>query len=76
MKKVIIQYASQVDALVALVKRLARYESKLGMTSEGFFDRYTKGKLADSEEFTEWANDYRQYVAIRKELVDRLQHAA
>lgn len=29
-----------------------------------FFDRFTKGHIEDSEDYTEWANDYRHYLSI------------
>jgi hypothetical protein len=75
-KKKTIEYGSQVDALVALAKRMAIYENKYGRESEEFFDQYTKGLLSDSEEFFEWANDYQHYLAMRGEIEERLQHAA
>ncbi len=76
MRKKTIQFDGPVDALVALTKRLANYESRFDLASEDFFDRFTKGQMDDSEDFTEWANDYRHYISIRRELVHRLQHAA
>ncbi len=76
MKKKTIEYGSPVDALVALAKRLAIYENKYRMESEEFYAQYTKGNLADSEKFVEWANDYQNYLAMRGEIEERLQHAA
>ncbi len=38
------------------------------MTSEEFFDKFSKGQLEDSEDFVEWANDYQHYVTIRLEI--------
>lgn len=69
-------FDSPVDALVALAKQLAKYESVYNLASEDFFNQFMKGKMDDSEEFTEWANNYRHYLAIRKEILNRLQHAA
>ena len=71
-----VQFDTPVDALVALAKRLANYESMHKLTSEDFFDHFMKGQMDDSEEFTEWANAYRHYLSIRKEILSRLQHAA
>ena len=68
MKKITIQFDSQLDALVALAKRLAKFENRFNLASENFFDRFTKGYIEDSEEYTEWANDYRHYLSIRREL--------
>ncbi|MGR3176168.1 MAG: antitoxin TumA [Candidatus Scalindua sp.] len=68
MKKQRIEYDSPVDALVAIAKRLSIYETRYRMTSEEFFDKFSKGQSEDSEDFVEWANDYRHYVAIRREI--------
>lgn len=76
MKKTTIQFDDQVDALVALAKRLATYENRFNLASENFFDRFTKGHIEDSEDYIEWANDYRHYLSIRTELLQRLYHAA
>ena len=71
-----IEYDSPVDALVAVTKRLSIYESKYGMASEDFFDRYEEGQKEDSVDFVRWANDYRHYLAIRFEIEKHLRHVA
>jgi hypothetical protein len=76
MKKITIQFDSQLDALVDLAKRLAKFENRFNLASENFFDRFTKGHIEDSEEYTEWANDYWHYLSIRREIVQRLHNAA
>ena len=76
MKKITVQFDSQLDALVALAKRLAKFENRFNLASEDFFTRFTKGHIEDSEEYAEWANDYRHYLSIRRELVHRLHNAA
>jgi hypothetical protein len=76
MKKKTIEYGTEVDALVALAKRLAKFEIGYGMDSEDFFDQYKKGQLEDTEQFVEWANSYQHYLAMRGEIEERLQHAA
>ncbi|ODS30665.1 MAG: putative orf [Candidatus Scalindua rubra] len=68
MRKQRIGYDSPVDALVAIAKRLSIYETRYRMTSEVFFDKFSKGQSEDSEDFVEWANDYQHYVAIRREI--------
>lgn len=68
MRKQRIEYDSPVDALVAIAKRLSIFETRYRMTSEEFFDEFSKGQLEDSEDFVEWANDYQHYVAIRREI--------
>lgn len=65
MKKKHIDYDSPVDALVAVTKQLSRYEERYQMESEQFYDRYTKGQLTDSIDFTEWANAYQHYLELR-----------
>lgn len=75
MKKQRTEYDSPVDALVAIAKRLSVYEGRYQMASEEFFDKFTKGKSEDSEDFVDWANDYQHYLAIRREIEAQLQHA-
>lgn len=76
MKKQVVQFDSALDALLALAKRLSRYEAEAAMDSEEFFDRYAKGELADDARFVDWANDYRHYLALRGELEKKLHEAA
>ncbi len=78
MRKNRIEYDSYVDALVALAKHLSRYESKYKLTSEEFYNSFTKGQLedSDSEDFIEWANDYKHYVRVRHDLEDQLHNVA
>jgi hypothetical protein len=76
MHKVRIEYDSALDALVALSKRLSISEKEFNMVSEEFYNKYSKGLLDDTIEFTEWANDYRHYLSIYQSLDKRLQHVA
>ena len=76
MRKQTIEYDSLVDALVAVSKRLSRYETRYGMESEEFFNRYSRGQMADEVDFVEWANDYRHYLAIRGEVEKRVRDVA
>ena len=76
MQKQRIEYDSPVDALVAIAKRLSVYEERYQMTSEEFFDKFSKGKSEDSEDFIEWANDYQHYMAMRREIEAQIQHVA
>ncbi len=76
MRKQTIEYSSPLDAVIALAKRLQVYESNQGMASETFYDQYSKGLLADNLVYIEWSNDYRNYLALRRELEERLRHAA
>jgi len=76
MLKQTIQYTSALDALVAIAKRLSSYESQHRIDSEEFFDRYSRGQMGDVAVFVEWANDYRHYLSLRRELERRLHNAA
>jgi hypothetical protein len=71
-----IEYGSPVEALIAIAKRLNALESRYQMSSEDFFDRYTKGDLEDSIDFVEWANDYRHFLAIKLDLEKIMRHVA
>ena len=76
MQKQTIQYDSPIDALVAVAKRLSAYEERFSMSSEEFYDRYTKGGHEDTIDFVEWSNDYQHYMNIRRDLEKHLQNAA
>lgn len=76
MQKQQIVYTSPLDALIVVAKRLSLYESQNRMTSEEFFECYSKGQLSDDECFIEWANDYRHFLGLRKDLEERLQYVA
>ena len=73
MRKETIQYTSPLDALVTVAKRLSLYENQQHMDSETFFDQYSRSQLSDDIIFVEWANDYHRYLALRRELEQRLQ---
>ncbi|QTA80255.1 Uncharacterized protein dnl_25510 [Desulfonema limicola] len=47
MRKHTIQYTTQLDALIAVTKRLSSYESQNQMESEKFIEQYRKGQLSD-----------------------------
>jgi len=76
MQKQKIIYDSPLDAIVVLAKRLSIYEERYRLSSEEFFDKFTKGLLDDSIDFVEWSNDYQNFLAFKLELEERLNHAA
>jgi hypothetical protein len=76
MKKNTKIYDSPLEAIVALAKRLSVFEERHHLSSEDFFDKYSKGALDDNIDFTEWSNDYQNFLALKLELEDRLSHAA
>jgi hypothetical protein len=75
MQRLRIEYNSTVDAIVAIAKRLSNYESQHRMSSEDFFDKFTKGELDDRIDFVEWANDYQHFLSIKLDLENTLRHA-
>ncbi len=76
MQKQTIQYTSPLDALVTVAKRLSLYEHQQHMDSETFFAQYSRGQLSDDIVFVEWANDYRHYLALRRDVEQRLHDVA
>jgi hypothetical protein len=71
-----ITYDSQIDALVAVAKRLSLFEDRHRLSSEEFFHKYSRGQMEDSVEFVEWSNAYEHYISIRKSLEKQIYHAA
>jgi hypothetical protein len=76
MQKHQIFYDSPVESIVVLAKRLGTFEKKYELSSEDFFDKFTKGQLEDSIDFTEWSNDYQYFLSFKLELEKRLTNAA
>lgn len=76
MQKKTIEYDSSIDSLVAVAKRLSSHENRFHMSSEEFFDKFSKGRLEDDIQFVEWSNDYQHYMAIRITLERHLQNVA
>lgn len=74
MQKQRIDDSSQLDALIAVANRLSLNESRCHISSQAFFERYTKGRFTDEAEFVEWANDYLHYRALRAEVERKLQN--
>jgi hypothetical protein len=76
MRKQATQFDSPLDALLAIAKRLSRYEAEGGMESENFYARFTSGEMGDDARFIDWANDYRHYLALRSAVDKKLHEAA
>lgn len=76
MKKNRIEYDTNLDALVAISKRLSFLENQYNMTSEDFYDKYSKGGLNDSIEMIEWANEYQHYLSVYRNLEKLLKNVA
>lgn len=58
MRKQTITFESPLEALVAVAKRLSRYETETGMDSADFFTLYEKGESDDDAQSVDWANDW------------------
>lgn len=67
---------TQIDALIAVTKRLMRYEDRYHKSSEEFYNQYCKGRTEDSEDVVEWANDYQNFIALRRELEAKVNKVA
>lgn len=76
MKRTRIEYSSPLDALIAVSKRLSIKEERYVMESESFYDQFKKGKLDDTSDFVEWANDYQHYLKLRHNLELKLRRVA
>ena len=76
MHKQQIKYESLVDSIIALAKRLSLFENKFNISSEDFFDKFQKGQMEDSVDFTEWSNDYKNFIELKLDLEKHLNHAA
>lgn len=53
MQKQKITYDSPLEAIVVIIKRLSILEERHRLSSEEFFDKYSKGLLDDSIDFVE-----------------------
>ena len=76
MQKRVTTYDTFLDALIAITKRLSSYENRFKMSSEDFFDQYSKGNMADDIDFVEWSNEYQHYLDIRFNLEKKLKNVA
>jgi hypothetical protein len=76
MQKLTISYKSEIDAIIAISKKLCRFEERYKRSSEDFFHNYASGRLTDSEDFVEWTNTYQHFIAIREILEKRIVDAA
>ena len=75
-QKQTITYKSDIDAIVAISKRLCIFEERYKQSSEDFFHRYSAGNLDDTKDFVEWSNTYKHFLAIRSKLEKQIVHAA
>jgi len=64
MKKQTARYNTSKDALEAVTKRLQAKEDSYNLNSKDFFKNYVKGYFENSEDYVEWANDFRHSMAL------------
>lgn len=76
MRKQRTEYDSPVDALIAITRSLSGYEDRYRISSEEFFDKFSRGQMEDSVDFVEWANDYQHYITLKIEIERQLQHVS
>ena len=76
MQKQRIAYDSPIEAIDVLSKRLSIFEERHKLSSEDFFDKFSKGLLNDKIDFIEWSNDYQNFLSLKLELEKRLGHVA
>ena len=76
MQKRVIEYETSLDALIAITKRLSSYETRFKMSSEDFYDQYSKGKIKENIRFIERSNDYQHYLDIRINIEKKLKNVA
>ena len=71
-----IEFDSQLDALIELIRNISVFEVRYKMSSEEFINKYSSGALGDSSDFVEWAGVYHHFIEMRQELEGSLKHAA
>jgi hypothetical protein len=63
-----LEQTQPLDDFVRLVRGLAQYEIRHGMSSETFFARFEAGQLGDEVDLLRWANQYQIYRETKAEL--------
>jgi hypothetical protein len=63
-----LEQTEQLDDFVQVVRDLAQYEFRHGMSSETFFARFEAGQLGDEIDSLRWANQYQIYRETKAEL--------
>jgi|GEM_PF-2860270 len=60
--------ATPLDDFAQVVRELAQYEFRHGISSETFFAQFEAGQLGDEVEWLRWANKYQIYRETKAEL--------
>lgn len=67
---------SPVDALIATVERLTRFEEKFGMKTPEFYDRSVRGEMGDAKDYIAWAGTYEIFQRQKRRLEVTLMNTA
>jgi hypothetical protein len=67
---------SPVDALIAIVERLTRYEEKFGMKTPEFYEKFMRGEMGDTKDYIAWAGTYEILLRQKRRLEVSLMNAA
>jgi|Deesub1362B_J571_1020462.scaffolds.fasta_scaffold02217_2 hypothetical protein len=67
-KLVVYELMKDQEHLRILSHDLAELESKYGLSSEEFFERFQKGQMADTADFMEWNALYKMYCRLQQRL--------
>ncbi len=71
-----IESTSPVDALIATVERLTRYEEKFGMKTPEFYEEFMRGEMGDAKDYIAWAGTYEIFQRLKKKLEVTLMNVA
>jgi len=67
---------SPVDALIATVERLTRYEEKFGMKTPEFYEKFMRGEMGDAKDYIAWAGTYEILMRQKRRLEVTLMNVA
>lgn len=71
-----IESTSPVDALIATVERLTRYEEKFEMKTPEFYEKFMRGEMGDAKDYIAWAGTYEIFLRQKRRLEVTLMNAA
>ena len=71
-----IESASPVEALIATVERLTRFEEKFGTKTPEFYDRFMRGEMGDAKDYIAWAGTYEIFLRQKRKLEVTLMNTA
>ncbi|HDN80105.1 MAG TPA: hypothetical protein ENG33_06555 [Chloroflexi bacterium] len=60
--------SNPVEELLELHRELQGYETKYGLSSEEFYEKYNRGEMGDSAEIMHWAALYQSFLELKRLL--------